>query len=219
MSINAITRAVEAVTEVTRAGNVRAIISDDSRDRYKTIFSPDGCDWTGFMNAGGPVIFEHGRQARGNLPVGNAIGLEHGKYQGRQSIIAEVKFWDDEFSRTIGEAYRSKKMRGWSVMALPRDSSPPTYAEKRARDEWGDAELVYRDWELLDISVCSTPGNANTITLDILRSLYRPSHVPGLSRGLTAAQVEELLAEYRAGLRAIQQDTVREITRQIQGAR
>jgi hypothetical protein len=57
------------------------------------------------MNAGGPIIFEHGRQARGNLSAGNAVSVEYRKFKGRQCIVAETRFWDsDDFSRTIGQA-------------------------------------------------------------------------------------------------------------------
>jgi hypothetical protein len=190
-------RSVEAVTEVNpRKGLVRAIISDDSTDRYKTVFDPRGCDWDGFMRAGGPVVYEHGRMAsRLNLPVGNVAEIERGTYKGKGAIIASTRFADDdELSRAVGEAYRSMKMRGWSVHALPRVQSPPTAAEKRARSDWAGATTVYREWELLDLSVCTTPGNSNTLTTEVLRSLGALAGARNMAG--TSGQTQGLKAEF-----------------------
>jgi hypothetical protein len=190
-------RSVEAVTEVNpKKGLVRAIISDDSTDRYKTIFDPRGADWSGFMNAGGPVDVDHGKSARGNLPVGNVVSLERGSFKGRQSIIADTRFWDtDDFAKTIKSAYESMRMKGWSISALAGNQSPPTPTEKRARPDWNEAHTVYRSWELLTLSVCSTPGNANTLTTEVLRSMY------GTRTNTSSVFTERSLASIRHGLR------------------
>jgi hypothetical protein len=204
-SVPVLTRSLDAVhTEVNpRKGMVRAIISDDSTDRYKTIFDPHGCDWDAFMRSGAPVLYEHGKaDYRLNLPVGNVEEIERTTYKGRASIIASTRFWDtDEFAKSIKEAYLSQKMRGWSINAFPRESSPPTAAEKRARGDWANADLVYRDWELIEVSAVTIPGNANTLTTEVIRSLgTAPATIrPDVAWAkLTAAEKRYLVAALKA---------------------
>ncbi len=216
-AVGVITRSLDAVTEVNpRKGLVRAIISDDSTDRYRTIFDPHGADYSGFMEAGGPVVYEHGKLAeRGNLPVGNVASIERGTFKGRQSLIADTRFWDtDNFSKTIKQAYESMKMRGWSISARPLESSPPTPAEKRSRGEWSEATTVYRSWELLDLSVCSTPGNKNTLTTEVLRSLAAgsPSSYGGKPK-MTREEMEQLAREYGTCLARQSSEFVRQLKR------
>jgi hypothetical protein len=46
----------------------------------------------------------------------------------------------------------------------------PTRDEIRSRPELKDCETIFRKWKLLELSVVSIPGNANTLTTDVLRS-------------------------------------------------
>jgi len=49
-------------------------------------------------------------------------------------------------------------------------SVPPTSAERRARSDWQGCEIVYRSWELIDLSVTVVPGNRNALTTEVLRT-------------------------------------------------
>ena len=49
--------------------------------------------------------------------------------------------------------------------------SPPTPRMATARSDWAQATTVYRSWELLEVSRREIPGNSNTITTEVLRSL------------------------------------------------
>ena len=133
------------------------------------------------MGSGAPVLYEHGKQAaRGTTPVGNCVEIGKDTFKGRRSIVSDVKFWDaDEFKLCgAADAYRSAGgIGGWSISALVRDSSPPSAAERRHRADWADAEMVYRSWEMVELSVTSVPGNANAITLEA-RSLIGSRRLP-----------------------------------------
>jgi len=157
-----------------RTGIVRAIISDDSNERFSTVFDPYGCEWDGWEHAGMPLLYEHGTwETRGTLPVGNAVkDLERTKFKGRDSIVMETRLWDDdEFAKKIGDAYRSMKMRGWSIRTRPIEQSPPNAKERAARGDWAQAHTVSRRWELLEVSTMTVAGNANAVTIDVARSL------------------------------------------------
>lgn len=174
MTTETMTQLVRSVdvahTEVNkRTGIVRAVVSDDSRDRFDTRFDPEGCEWDGWQAGGSLVLYEHGRGNRGQLPVGNVVeGPERTTFKGRRSIVTGTKFWEsDDFSKQIGEAYKSLAMRSWSINAIPLQQSPPTPAERRAGY---DCAMVYRHWSLVELSVVSCAGNTSANTIEVLRS-------------------------------------------------
>ena len=68
------------------------------------------------------VCYNHGKASRGLFPVGNAVEMERTTYRGRRSILMGTKFWDDDpLAQQIGEAYRSMRMKGWSIHVRPLD--------------------------------------------------------------------------------------------------
>lgn len=204
-------RSVDNVhTEVNRrTGIVRAIVSDDSNDRFKTVFDPEGADWSGWENGGRVVLYEHGHGTRGMLPVGNVEeGPEVTTFRGRRSIVTGTRFWDsDEFSRQIGEVYRSMAMRSWSINAIALDQSPPSPAERRARSDWAECHTVYRRWELVELSVVSCAGNSNATTLEVLRS---GAGIAPISRELTASDQEAIDRRFKAEVNGVIARAVRE---------
>jgi hypothetical protein len=61
---------VEAVELRTRA--VLARVGSNEIDRYQTCVCPSGIDYAAFNRSGGPVLWMHGKENRGALPVGKA---------------------------------------------------------------------------------------------------------------------------------------------------
>jgi hypothetical protein len=194
--IQTFTRGVDAYTEVNkRTGHVRAIISTDENDRFNTVFDPCGAELDEF-HANPVVLWDHGNDSRrGTEPVGEAVEkIEQTTFKGKRSLLMETKFYDDdEFCRTLGERYRSLKMRAWSIRAQPHVASPPTVAERRARADWAGAAVVYRNWTLLEVSAVAVPGNASTLTVEVLRSLA--NRQPSVTR----AQLEQLARVLKGG--------------------
>jgi hypothetical protein len=153
---------------------IRAIINDESVDRYGTVLDPAGIDTTAYMEAGGPVLYEHGKSPRGTLPVGNTIEIGASRYKGQAVTIATVKFWEgdasDPLPETLWRRYASREMRTWSVHLLPLAQSAPTHEERRARPELERCTIIYRAGELLELSATPIPGNKSCLTLEVLRS-------------------------------------------------
>ena len=180
---NVIFRTVAEAHQATKkSGIVRAVISDTSLDRFRTIFDSHGCEWEAYKDAGSPIMWEHGASVeRARLPIGNCVeGPERVKFRGVPSIVVGVDFWDDEFSGTIAKAYRSGKMKSWSIQARPIEESPPTVTERR-NAEYAEATTVYRRWELLEASCVSIAGNKNCLTTEVLRSLSGSHSSPALA--------------------------------------
>jgi hypothetical protein len=167
-----ITRSSAGTVEVSRRKRqVRAIWSTDEGDHYRTAFVQSGIDTSAF--AANPVIlFEHSKSAeRGTLPIANAVEFGPDRFKGKNVFIGSSRFWDDPFADARFEDYAAGRMRGWSINVVPLESSPPTKAERQARADWRDIDIVYRSTRLLEVSATAVPGNPSTLTLSVERNL------------------------------------------------
>jgi hypothetical protein len=176
-------RVTNTQAEVLDRGIIRAVVSDDGIDKHGTILDPEGADWSEFMLNGGPVLANHGLEngGRGNLPIGNVQQLERKTIHGRRSILATIKFWDDdEYAESIAKRYKNATMRGWSVRGVPKDFSRPTREEQRARPEWNEAQMVFRQWTLVEVSATSTPSNGRCLTM-VERSAPKFNEIRGIA--------------------------------------
>jgi hypothetical protein len=143
---------------------VRAVINDDSCDRSGIVVLSDGCRWDGFMSTGGPVLCDHGSGVHGIVPIGTVESIEMTTHKGKRSIIANMRFFeDDAATRQLRERYLSGKTGGFEMRCLPNPdkTSPPTKAEVESRPDWSKASLVYREWTLVEISLLSSERAAS----------------------------------------------------------
>jgi hypothetical protein len=164
-------REIDAKPEIVdrRKGTIKCTVSDDSVDLHSSILDPEGCEWEGFMRAGGPVMLNHDQ----NQQIGNCEHLSRETIKGRRSIVATIRLWDDdEFTRTEKERIMSGRRRAWSIKGHPLD--PPTRtteAERRARPDWSKADYVIRHWDLIEISCVSLNSNRYSVTSEVNRSM------------------------------------------------
>jgi hypothetical protein len=147
-------------------------VGSNGIDRYQTVVRPSGIDVAAFNRLGGPVLWMHGKEARGSLPVGKA----QVRYRPPpdDDLVARVVFRDDEFSRELFSCYADGSLTGWSVRALPHSQQcwPPSYEEIRHRPELERAQTVFRSAELVECSAVAIPGCASAVTLMIERGLW-----------------------------------------------
>jgi hypothetical protein len=150
--------------------SVTAAWSTDETDHYRTAFVQSGIDLATYRD--NPVIcWEHRKSAdRGALPIANAVEVGVDRYKGKNALIGTSRFWEDEFSEKRWQDYASGRLKGWSIGCLALDASPPTAAERRARPDWAQAELVYRSARLMEVSAVSIVGNASALTISVERS-------------------------------------------------
>jgi hypothetical protein len=149
-------------------------VGSNEIDRYLTVVRPSGIDVAAFNRSGGPVLWMHGKEARGSLPVGKA----QVRYRGHpdDDLVARVVFRDDEFSRELFSCYADGSLTGWSLRALPhgQQCGPPSYEEIRMRPELERANTIFRSAELVECSAVAIPGCASAVTLMIERGLWSP---------------------------------------------
>jgi hypothetical protein len=173
-----ITRAVQAdAIEVSpKRRTIRAIVNDDSIDRYDTVLSPSGIDVKPYLNEGGPILFEHGNsRERGRQIVGNTIELGPDRFKGRAVTVGLMRFIQDEadpFVDWLWRRYAAKEMKSWSINLKAFDFTEPTMEECRTRPDLVNCKGLCRRSELLELSAVSVGGNSNAShTLEVGRAL------------------------------------------------
>jgi hypothetical protein len=156
----------------------RAIVcrcGSNELDRLMTVVMPSGMDLGPFNRSGGPVLWSHGHESRGTVPIGKA----QARYRPPpdDDIVARVVFRDDEFSRELFSCYASGDLTGWSIRAIPRQQAcgPPSYEEIRRRPELERCQTVFRASELCEVSAVAIPGCRSAVTLMIERGLWSPA--------------------------------------------
>jgi len=194
--MEAITRAFEAKIDDVKADDrsIVAKINTSGMDRHKTVILPRGGALENYRK--NPVVlWEHGQDpARGRLPIGKNQWIKTTD----DAIVAKTMFRDDDYSRMLWEAYRDEDLRGWSVMALPSEGSPPTIDEI-ARSVPKECQFVYRAWELGEYSGVAVPSNPDTLSQLVARGLWIPSDartmtdsMGGMAAGGAAIEPQEV---------------------------
>lgn len=168
-----ITRDYEAQVDSVMDGekSVVARINTGCIDEYRTVIDPMGGELIEYNN-NPPVLWQHGKEVyRGHMPIGR------GYVRARKSendIIGKCMFAKDDFSQQLFDMYKDGTLRGWSINMLPREASPPTPQEIRARPELEQCEMVFRKWTLKEFSAVALPGNTECLTLLVSRHLVTP---------------------------------------------
>jgi hypothetical protein len=202
---------VEDVNPVKRT--VVGKINTSAIDHYNTVIDPRGIDLgdlTRGYRANPVVLYEHGKDpVRGSLPVGTNGWIRQAIGPSGPELIAQTRFWEpnskksDEFTEKLYEMYAEGVMRGFSVniVPLPEHSGPPTREEIRARPELEGVSAIYRKSRLAEYSLVAVPGNSETITIDMARSILTcvkrglalPDALVARARALDAEQVEDVI--------------------------
>lgn len=184
-------------------GKVTAVINEGGVDRYGTVIVPAGAQWNNFMRAGPAVLWEHGKDVRGRMPVAHCdqIRLSGGK------LVADMTFKSDKFAQEVYQQYRDQTLRAFSVDFQPdsRSTSAPTREEVRANPSWANAHTVYRSWELTGFSAVSYPGNSHCVATEV-RSMNVNTGVPvspELAQVIADVVASRMIAEHPDLVRSI----------------
>lgn len=133
------------------SGAMRVVITTSNVDLYGTIVDSAGAVLDGFQR--NPVLlWAHGMdQSIGQTPIGEVPRL----YLFPDRIEADVRFFDSDPGRSIGERYARKECRGFSIGFVP-----VSYAIE-AID--GVDVLRFTKWRLIELSATSIPANQDCL--------------------------------------------------------
>lgn len=171
--MDTILRAFEAQIDSVLDGEraVVARINSSAVDRLRTVIDPLGADVSHF-NKTRSVLWQHGQDPiRGTVPIGQGWAKVR---RSERDILGKTSFAKDAFSDQLFEGYKDESIRGWSIKAGIHEASPPTKEEVRNRPELEDCDLIYRKWDLIELSATPTPGNSDCLTLLVSRGLITP---------------------------------------------
>jgi len=145
--------------EATGDRKRRFVLSDESVDRYNTVFKLAGWELENFSR--NPVVLWcHDHRS---LPLGKASVSKSGG-----ALVAEVEFFDDT---TNPDATRIMKMVDGGVMGVSvgaRVLESEYNLERESEDEWENwvsPPLDFTRAELLEMSIVNVPGNANALPM------------------------------------------------------
>ena len=183
-------RAYDAKLDVLEGERaVVATINTDAVDRYRTVILPKGAKLENYRK--NPVVLlQHGPGLFGGggppLPIGrNAwIKITNGRMVAK-TVFAPADVSED--AERVFRMYQSDFMRAWSVSFDPIEYGKPTPEELRAKPDWAEADLIFREWELLEYSAVVVPGNPQALTEAVSRGIVDSQW---LSRFGLAAQRE-----------------------------
>lgn len=146
---------------------LRFIGTDETPDRYNTIFKRDGWDFSEFRK--NPVfLFHHNHDAATpTLPVGRVVNIEKSDASGRAGWAFDVQFASRDlypFADLVYNMYREGFLNAVSVGFVVKQRTAVTdeAEQKRLGLEPGFAE-VYERTELTELSAVPVPGNQNAL--------------------------------------------------------
>jgi hypothetical protein len=178
MPAQRITRAYEArVDDVDRdARTVVAKINTQALDRYRSVILPEGGRFENYRK--NPlVLFNHGGGFGGGsadaLPIGRNLWIKGNK----KELIAKTEFLPLgklELADKVFDLYAEEFLHAWSISFDPMEAGRPTPEEIKKRTELAECEVIYREWDLLEYSAVTIPGNPEATRKAIARGLGLP---------------------------------------------
>jgi phage head maturation protease len=166
-----ITRAYDgSVSEIDRERReIVAVVNTDAVDRYRTVILPEGGRFENYRR--NPVVlYNHDGCA---LPIGKNLWIKPSK----RRLVARTRFLPqgkDETADKVFDLYADGFLNAWSISFDPIADGAPTPDELRKNPEWASCRCVYREWDLLEYSCVTLPGNPEAVRAARARGLALP---------------------------------------------
>ena len=155
---------VESLTACLPISDVETAAADDGAkaytftistavvDRDRDVINVDGWHTDAFMAAGGPVLFGHGGDANGILPIGKATKI----WSTRGALKASMAFIPgDPFAERVQRAVDFGALRATSVGFRPFPGRAAWNEERQGID--------FLEQELLEFSIVPVPANPEAL--------------------------------------------------------
>lgn len=138
-----------------------AVVADTSEmladvgrnDPYGWLESMESIDLAEWIGRGAPLWWEHGRDRRGEEPIGVCIDLDRTTLEGRDSLVGRFQLADEPFALYVACGIAMGSIRGVSA----------GLTMKRAGPADGRGLRVLEKAVLREISACFEPRNRNAL--------------------------------------------------------
>jgi hypothetical protein len=129
-----------------------SIISTDQLDSYKTIFEPDGMDWSEYLGPiGAPVMNQHS-----SFKIGRCAWVKPYQAKGVRGFIAKTVYDDSTLGNMAYNAVKSGGINGKSIGFIPLETRKPSEAELK---KYPDLEEVISRCVIMEYSTVVEPAN------------------------------------------------------------
>jgi len=134
-----------------------AVINTGIVDRDREVVLPKGGDFNQFMK--NPVVpFGHNYQSP---PIAKALWIK----QSRGKVIMKARAAPTDMGQEVFDLIRGGFLNAVSIGFEPVGDNfgPPSEKELKAHPEWAPARTIFREWNLLEVSVVPVPSNAEAL--------------------------------------------------------
>ena len=175
---------------------VERVFTDETVDRYGDIVKADGGDLVNFKKNPVVLMFHDSRK----LPVGASIKTWYDPE--RRAIIGWLLFFDSTVdasgvSETAFQYCVSGALKTVSIGFLPKSMQDIYRPTDEERKEFGmpPEGVIFKKWELLEISVTPVPANPNARSIDLLTKdgIRQAEDSSDLLQVLLIAEMEDVL--------------------------
>lgn len=191
--MGAVIRAFDAkIDDIDQANRTMVVrFNTNEVDRYRSVIEPLGGRFENYRR--NPIfLWEHGKDPRRHTdPIGRSLWVKPSK----ADVIGKKQFLTDDFSQQRYEWYRDGVLNAVSLSVIPdlERCSAPTREEVRSRPDLERCDIMYRSWDLSEVSGTACPGNVSCMVAGraaqllsyVERGLWLPDDVQAELRTMT----------------------------------
>lgn len=144
---------------------ILAVASTDNVDRDNEVVIPSGLRMSGINYAGRPILWAHDHKTP-------ALGTIQWIKPDAHNLLLKYRMTDKgDFANLIFDLIQDDMISTHSIGFETFGERPPTPQELRERPDWQAAANLVTDYEVIEVSICNVPCNANT---QVIAKRYSP---------------------------------------------
>lgn len=165
-----------------------SIISSDTLDSHRTIFDPDGMDWSEFLGPiGGGVHVQHT-----GMKIGRCAWVKPYQMNGKRGFIAKTIYDNSIPGNMAYDALKSGGFQGKSIGFLPIETRAPSSAEKT---KYPKLEEVISKCYIYEYSMVMEPSNPDAKVMVRDKPVQEPEKPDFESLILARIDVKQLVRQ------------------------
>lgn len=141
------------------ARTITAVINTAGIDRAREIVLPKGGNFDNFTK--NPVVIH--AHDYSSLPWGKVKYID----RKRKGIVAQIVAAETAQGEEIYQLYKGGFLNAFSIGFKPLKGASPTPDQIKKNPEWAEANFIFSEWEMLELSSCPVPCNPEALATAI----------------------------------------------------